>query len=378
MAEYFGSDVFKLGFGLMRLPRTEDGKHVDIPQFKQMVDMFIAAGGTYFDTAYVYGNGESERATKEALVDRYPRESYTLCTKLNVRAQGVYDETSAKAQFYTSLDRTGAGYFDYYLLHALMPGNYKLYDEYHIWDFAKELKERGLIKHYGFSFHGTTEMLEELLTDHPDVDFIQLQINYLDLDNPSVESQKCYDIARAHGKSFTVMEPVKGGALANPMDEVKKLFTDYAPDMSPASWAIRYCASLDGVITVLSGMSNVEQMADNLSYMKDFKPLCAEEYEVIEKVREAFRTVKAIGCTGCSYCTDGCPMQIPIPKIFSARNRMYQFNDLRRGREAYKYAIKDAGSASDCVECGQCEGACPQALPIIKLLAECAEVFGQD
>lgn len=233
MERYFGEATPKLGFGLMRLPKTKDGK-IDLEQTKQMVDRFMAAGLTYFDTAYVYDDGDSERAAKAALVDRYPRESFTLATKL-CAWMGAHDEKSAKQQFYTSLERTGAGYFDYYLLHALQAGNYKTYDKYHIWDFVKEQKEKGLIKHWGFSFHATPDILDQLLTDHPDAEFVQLQLNYADWENPDVTARENYEVARKHGKSIVVMEPVKGGALANPPTKVQEIFRQADPKASFAS-----------------------------------------------------------------------------------------------------------------------------------------------
>ena len=372
MEKYFGESVPKLGFGLMRLPKLADGK-IDIEQTKEMVDLFMDAGLTYFDTAYVYDNGESEKAAKLALVDRYPRESYTLCTKL-CAWMGAHDEESAKQQFYTSLERTGAGYFDYYLLHALQRNNYKTYDDYHIWDFVKEQKAKGLIKHFGFSFHADPELLEELLTDHPDVDFIQLQINYADWENPGVASRECWEIARKHGKSITVMEPIKGGALANPIPSVQKILKEADPDASFASWAIRYAASLDGIITVLSGMSNLEQMKDNLSYMKDFKPLSDGEQAVIRKAQDALNADKSIPCTACHYCTDGCPMSIPIPEIFAVKNRQIG-NNAFGGRREYGIATQGKGKASDCIQCGQCENACPQHLSIIEYLQQAVKDF---
>ena len=372
MSDYFGKDVFKLGFGLMRLPKKGNG--IDIDQTKKMVDMFIEAGGTYFDTAYVYDNGGSEEAARKALVERYPRESYTLCTKLNAWMQ-CHDEKSAKQQFYTSLERTGAGYFDYYLLHALQTGNYKKYDEYHLWDFVREQKAKGLIKHYGFSFHADHELLDRLLSEHPDVDFIQLQLNYADWENPAVESRANYEVARKHGVSVTVMEPVKGGALANPIPEAQKIFKEADSNASFASWAIRYVASLDGIITVLSGMSNTAQMEDNLSYMRDFKPLSDSEQEVIHKVKTAMNAVNTIPCTACHYCTDGCPKNIPIPDIFAARNEQLIYNRFEKGRQMYQKAVENAGKASDCIGCRQCERACPQHIKITEYLGEIAMVM---
>lgn len=372
MEKYFGENVPKLGFGLMRLPKLANGK-IDIEQTKTMVDMFMDAGFTYFDTAYVYDNGESEAAARAALVDRYPRESYTLCTKLCAWL-GALDEKSAKQQFYTSLERTGAGYFDYYLLHALQRNNYKKYDEYHIWDFVKEQKAKGLIKYFGFSFHADPALLEELLTDHPEVDFVQLQINYADWENPGVASRECYEIARRHGKSVTIMEPVKGGALADPIPAVKKLLKSADPNASYASWAVRYAASLDGIITVLSGMSNIGQMSDNLSYMKDFKPLDEAERAVVLKAQSILKGEHSIPCTSCHYCTEGCPMNIPIPEIFFVANHQ-RGNAEFRGRREYTIATTGKGKASDCIGCGQCESACTQHLEIIKLLKDMANKF---
>lgn len=373
MERYFGENTPKLGFGLMRLPKKEDGK-IDIEQTKQMVDQFMAAGMTYFDTAYVYDNGDSERAAREALVDRYPRDSFTLATKLNAW-MGMPDEESAKQQFYTSLERTNAGYIDYYLLHAIKNENIKRYDELHIWDFVKELKEQGKIRHWGFSFHGGPELLDELLKKHPDADFVQLQLNYADWENPSVTSRANYEVARKHGKSIVIMEPVKGGVLANPPKQIQEIFDAADPNASYASWAIRYAASLDGIITVLSGMSNMEQMENNLSYMKDFKPLDTKEIQVIHHVQEELGKIKSIACTACHYCTEGCPKHIPIPNIFAARNKQLLWGQIESGKQSYAQAVEGKGKASDCIACGQCERACPQHLPIIELLKDCAKEF---
>ena len=375
MERYFGETVPKLGFGLMRLPKKGGGK-IDIEQTKKMVDLFMEAGLTYFDTAYVYDGGDSENAAKAALVDRYPRESYTLATKL-CAWMGAHDEKSARQQFYTSLERTGAGYFDYYLLHALQVGNYKKYDQYRLWDFVKEQKAKGLIRHWGFSFHATPDILDEVLSDHPDAEFVQLQLNYADWENPDVTARANYEVARKHGKSIVVMEPVKGGALANPAPKVREILRQADPGASFASWAIRYAASLDGIITVLSGMSNLEQMRDNLSYMKDFHTLNEAEQTAIRKAQEAINGVKSIPCTACHYCTAGCPMSIPIPEIFAARNQQLVWGQLEEGRRQYAAAVAGAGKAGDCIECGQCENACPQQLKVIGHLKDCAAAFAR-
>ena len=373
MEKYFGENVPKLGFGLMRLPKLEGGK-IDIEQTKKMVDMFMDAGLTYFDTAYVYDDGESEKAAKEALVDRYPRESFTLCTKMCAWV-GDGIEEKVKEQFKTSLERTGAGYFDYYLLHALQENNYSKYDEYHLWDFVREQKAKGLIKHWGFSFHASPERLDKLLTEHPDTEFVQLQLNYADWENPDVASRQCYEIARKHGKSIVVMEPIKGGKLAEPVSEIKQIFNQVNKDASYASWAVRYAASLDGIITVLSGMSNIEQMADNLSYMKDFKPLDEEEQEAIRKAQEIINGDKSIPCTACHYCTAGCPMNIQIPEIFSARNKQLIWGKLDEGKADYESVTAEDNKASSCIACGQCETVCPQQIKVIEKLEECAANF---
>jgi Predicted oxidoreductases of the aldo/keto reductase family len=365
----------KLGFGLMRLPRKF--VKTDVEQVKEMVDLFLQEGFTYFDTAFVYPG--SEAAIKKALVDRYPRSSFTLATKLNAFLLAP-NEAAAKKQFYTSLERTGAGYFDYYLLHAIMENNYKKYEKFHIWEFVKEQKERGTIKNFGFSFHAGPQLLDQLLTEHPEVDFVQLQINYADWENPSVTSRANYEVARKHGKQIVVMEPVKGGRLANPPMEVQKLFQAYHPDMSCASWAIRFAASLDGVLTVLSGMSNVEQMKDNLSYMKDFQPLNEEEQKIIWKAQEILGRSATIPCTACHYCTGGCPKQIPIPEIFAAMNKHLGNGQTADAKAAYEKAVSEGHRASDCIGCHQCENACPQHLTILSYLKECADVLekGQD
>ncbi|MBR4727646.1 MAG: aldo/keto reductase [Clostridia bacterium] len=373
MDTYFGQSVPKLGFGLMRLPRKAG--FTDIEQTKAMVDLFLAAGFTYFDTAYVYLG--SEKAIKAALVDRYPRESYTLATKINAFMMAP-TETAAKNQFYTSLERTGAGYFDYYLLHSFKENNYQKYDKFHLWEFVAEQKQKGLVRHMGFSFHGKPPLLEQLLTEHPEVDFIQLQLNYADWENPKVAARENYEVARKHGVSIVVMEPVKGGSLANPPKAVRELLKAHAPESSYASWAIRFAASLEGIITVLSGMSDLAQMRDNISFMKDFRPLDAEEQAVIRQAMTLLRASDMIPCTACGYCTEGCPKGIRIPEIFAAMNQQLGNGQIEAAAAAYAAATADGACADDCIRCGQCERACPQGLPIIQRLSEAAELFKAD
>ena len=359
----------KLGFGLMRLPKTDEA--IDVPQVCEMVDHFLAAGFTYFDTAYVYDG--SEVAAKAALVDRHPRASYTLATKLHVGKCANAEE--ARKELETSLARTGAGYFDYYLLHALMANNVDKYEEFGLWDFVRELKANGTIRHYGFSFHDSPELLDKLLTEHPDVDFVQLQINYADWENPEVQSRACYEVARKHGKQVVIMEPVKGGALANPPEQVKALFDAAKPGASYASWALRFAASLDGVLAVLSGMSNLEQVDDNLATMSDFQPLNDAEQKVIQQAQHILGNSAAIACTACHYCTAGCPKKIAIPEIFAAANKQLANGQKAEAAVAYAAATAEGGKASACIHCKQCERICPQHLPITDLLGRCAAMF---
>ncbi|MCR5775125.1 MAG: aldo/keto reductase [Lachnospiraceae bacterium] len=359
----------KLGFGLMRLPRT--GVMIDIPQVCEMVDRFMEAGFTYYDTAFIYPG--SENAAKKALVERYPRESYTLATKLY--ASVVPLEKAAKAEFETSLNRTGAGYFDYYLLHTLNARNYKKYEKFHLWDFVREEKEKGRIKHYGFSFHDSPELLDLILTEHPDTEFVQLQINYADWESPTVHSREIYEVARRHGKPIVVMEPVKGGGLANPPQNIKDIFDSYDPNASYASWAIRFAASLDGILSVLSGMSNIAQMEDNLSYMKDFKPLSDEEQKVIQKAQAEYGKLDMVPCTACRYCTEGCPKKINIPEIFAAVNMRKVGGQIDRSERHYSETVAGGSSASDCIKCRQCEQHCPQHIQIADELERAAKLF---
>lgn len=374
MDKYLGESIPKLGFGLMRLPIKDDV--IDMEQMKKMVDRFLEEGFCYFDTAYGYHNGESEKAIKEALVDRYPREKYLLATKLPAWA-GAKSKEEAEQMFYTSLERTGAGYFDFFLLHNLGEGRSHYFDDYDIWSFLAERKKEGLIKHLGFSMHDKADVLDEILSAHPEMEFVQLQINYADWEDPTIESRKCYEVARKHGKPVIIMEPVKGGTLANPPKEVADVLKQANPTASPSSWAIRFAASLDGIITVLSGMSNLEQMEDNLSYMKAFKPLSEEERKVVEKAREIYNSFPKVPCTAYAYCMKGCPQNIAIYGSFQAYNISSMYGDLKSARNKYTWNTDGQGrkKASACISCGKCEQVCPQHIAIREELKKVAETL---
>ncbi|MEG2206933.1 MAG: aldo/keto reductase [Clostridia bacterium] len=365
-------DIPKLGFGLMRLPMN--GENVDMEQTKQMVDLFMEKGFTYFDTAFGYLGGKSEAAAKEALVDRYPRDSFQLATKLPAWA-GAKDADEAKNMFWTSLKRTGAGYFDFYLLHNLGGPRTQVFDDFGIWAFLAEQKAAGLIRHLGFSFHDKADVLEGILNAHPEMEFVQLQINYADWESEDVQSRRCYEVARAHGKPVIIMEPVKGGSLANLPDAVAQPMRDFAPESSLPSWALRFAASQEGIITVLSGMSTLEQMKDNLRSMSSFTPLSKEERGVLAQVQEKLRAVERIPCTDCRYCMKGCPQGVKIAPIFAAMNQYLMFNHLQGAKGSYSWETRDGGKASACIACGQCEDACPQHIQIIKELHKAAEIL---
>ncbi|UWG96415.1 aldo/keto reductase [Dehalobacter sp. DCM] len=365
--DYLGKDIKKLGFGLMRLPMSE--KDVDIEQTKEMVDLFMAKGFTYFDTAYGYIKGKSEEAVKTALVERYPRESFQLATKLP--AWEADTAHKAKDMIYTSLERTGAGYFDYYLLHNVSASRNNTFNDFGIWDYVQELKAKGLVLHAGFSFHDKADVLDRILTEHPEAEFVQLQINYADWESESVQSRLCYEVALKHNKPIIIMEPIKGGALANPAQSVRKILQEANPKASFASWAIRFGASLDNIITVLSGMSTLEQMKDNLSYMDDFKPLSTEEKAVISQAQAAIAAIPSIPCTSCGYCLEECPQHINIPQVFEARNQHMVFDDLNGAKMSYRIAMMFGSSnPSKCIACSNCENVCPQQINIIETLKE--------
>ena len=379
MAEkYLGESIKNLGFGLMRLPLTDpnDGASVDVELLKTMVDAFLEKGFTYFDTAWMYCGFQSEYAIREALVKRHPRDSYTLADKLH--AGFLKTKEDRERIFQEQLRKTGVDYFDYYLLHDVGTDHYKTYQELDCFRWLEEKKAQGLARHIGFSYHDNAELLDRVLTEHPEVEFVQLQLNYLDWDSEGVQSRKCYETAVKHGKPVIVMEPVKGGTLAHVPESVEKMFREARPEMSIPSWAIRFAASLEHVMVVLSGMSNMEQLLDNTDYMADFQPLSAQEQALVKKAVDAINSTIAIPCTGCSYCTEGCPQRIAIPKYFSLYNADLQEIKEKSWRpqgEYYTRLTMNFGKASDCLECGQCEQVCPQHLPIIRHLKDVAARF---
>lgn len=366
----------KLGFGMMRLPllNEEDKKSIDKKTVCQMVDTFMERGFTYFDTAYMYHEYESERAMKDVLVTRKDRDSYTLASKLPVMQ--LKEKEDMERIFNEQREKCGVEYFDYYLLHALDAEHYKTVKRLDCFGFAMQKKAEGKVKHVGFSFHDSAEVLDQILTEHPEAEFVQLQLNYLDWEDAKVQSRKCYETAVKHGKKAVVMEPVKGGTLAKLPKKAEDVLKALHPDWSAASWAIRFVASLENVMVVLSGMSTPEQMDDNTAYMKEFEPLTEKEKQVLlGEVVDSIHEAAKIPCTACRYCVEGCPMNIAIPEYFALYND--EITDKGNPEHAKRYAelTKEHGKASDCVECGQCEGACPQHLPAITWLKKVAEVF---
>ena len=362
----------KLGFGCMRLPIIGDKtENIDFDTFSKMVDTFMGQGFTYFDTAYPYHNEKSEEAVRKCLVERYPRDSFLLADKMPVWL--VKTNEDYQKIFDTQLERTGATYFDFYLLHALNKERFDFLQETGGFEFGTKMKAEGKVKNFGFSFHDSAEVLDEILTTHPEVDFVQLQINYFDWNSINVQSGDCYAVAEKHNVPIIVMEPVKGGTLANLIGKPAELLQELNPEASYASYAIRFVASLPNVMMVLSGMSTMEQMLDNTSYMKDFVPLTSKEKDVIKKVTSALEEMKSIRCTSCQYCVKGCPKQIRIPSIFTVYNMSMQFGITDSIRRQYREVTgEERGKASDCIACGKCEQQCPQHLPIRELLKEVA------
>ena len=362
----------KLGFGLMRLPLLDqnDEGSIDIEKVKKMADAFLGAGFTYFDTAACYHDGHSETAFRAAVAQRYPRNAYTITDKLTMF---MLEKEEEMPEFFAGqLERLGVEYMDYYWLHGMESNSYPKAEAFHAFEFVRKLKEEGKVKHIGFSFHGDAKLLEEILTRHPEMEYVQLQLNYLDWEDEHVQSRLCYETSARYGKPVIVMEPVKGGALASIPEEAGKLLHSFHPDQSAASWAVRFAASPEDVMVVLSGMSTEAQMEDNISYMKDFHAITLEEEAVICQVREIIQKSIAIPCTGCRYCTDGCPEHIAIPDYFSFYNDLKRFgpSQMRNIRRRFRQLAEKNGKPSDCIKCGRCEERCPQHLTIRKYLED--------
>lgn len=366
------------GFGCMRLPMV-DGE-VDMEQFKQMVDLFLEEGFNYFDTAHGYLDGKSELALREGLTSRYPRDRYLLVNKLT--SMYFHKEEEIRPFFENQLKWCGVDYFDVYLMHAQNAAEFEKYKKCHAYETALQLKEEGKIRHFGISFHDKAVVLDQILTEYPQVEIVQIQFNYLDYEDPSVEARKVYEVCRKHNKPVLVMEPVKGGSLVKLPEDAQKIFDDLNAQegiqMSNASYAIRYAAGFDGMKVVLSGMSDLQQMKDNLSYMKEFQPLNAKEKEAVAKVVAVFHGLDMIPCTACHYCVDEnhCPKHIRIPDVFACLNSKKAFNDWNM--DFFYSSVLTAngsGKASECIGCGGCERVCPQHLEIRKLLGDVAATF---
>ena len=363
----------KLGFGFMRLPllNPSDDTSIDLEQVKKMVDVFMEKGFTYFDTAWMYCGFQSESTIKKAVVERYPREAFTVATKLHA---GFFNSLEDCDHVFAEQQRkTGVSYFDYYLLHGITAAQYPKFENVGCFDWLLRKKEQGLVKHVGFSFHDSAELLDRILTEHSEMEFVQLQLNYLDWNNQLVQSGKLYEILSRRQIPVIVMEPVKGGTLANLEPELLDMFKAARPDASAASWALRFAGSLDGVVTILSGMSTKEQMEDNLNTFENFEPLTEEENKVIGEVVKKRLDMPLISCTSCRYCCDGCPAKIKIPDVFRALNTVRLYPEDGRPKMFYQGLTADSGKAGDCIACGQCEGVCPQHLPIIELMKEASE-----
>ena len=364
------------GFGTMRLPLTDPDNpaSIDQAQVNRMADRFLEAGFTYVDTAYMYHNQMSEGAVRQAFVDRYPRDRFVLADKMPVAFVKTADDYPRF--FAEQLERCGVQYFDYYLLHNLSRKSLGLAESTGAFAYMQQLKAEGKILHAGFSYHDTADLLEDLLQKHPEMEFVQLQLNYIDWENELIQARKNYEVCVRYGKPVVVMEPVKGGALADPPEEVRALFHSVDADASPASWAIRFAASLEGVFMVLSGMSNLAQMEDNLSFMRHFQPLGETERSVLDRAVALLQARIAIPCTGCRYCVNhepGCPMQIAIPEYFGIYNTVKAYGQAWSTTLRYRNLRAEGhGAPGDCIGCGQCESHCPQRIPIIDWLQKLA------
>lgn len=365
----------KFGFGCMRLPLLENGE-VNTELFSQMVDLFMERGFTYFDTAHGYVKGLSEPALKTCLTSRHPRESYTITDKLSTHHFNSQEEI--RPLFESQLEAVGVDYFDLYLMHAQDKNIFEKFKKCHAYETALEFLKEGKIKHLGISFHDRAEVLEQILTEYPQIEAVQIQFNYADYEDPSVESRKCYEVCVKHGKPVIVMEPVKGGSLVNLPEDAQKVFDDLHSELSTASYAIRFAAGFDGIKMVLSGMGDLNMVDDNTSYMQNFEPLGEQEQAAVSKVTEIFRSKNLIPCTACRYCMEQCPKGIRIPDLFALLNAKKVFNNWNTDYYYNNIQTTEGTKAKDCLKCGKCEAICPQHLPIRKLLEDVSAEFDKD
>jgi predicted aldo/keto reductase-like oxidoreductase len=366
-----------LGFGCMRLPLLDknDQASFDMKTLNKLVDTFLDRGFIYFDTAYPYHNFKSEIAVGDALVKRHKRERFVLATKLAPRLLKTKEDN--KRIFSDQLKKCGVDYFDYYLVHNIGVSAYKQAQDFGTFDFVAQKKKEGKIRNIGMSFHDTPELLDEILAVHKELDFVQLQINYIDWDNPGIQSKKCHEIARKYNKPIIVMEPVKGGNLAAVPEKAGKIMKAYNRDASIPSWAIRFAASQEGVFMVLSGMNTMEQVLDNTSYMENFKPLNSDEYKILNRVAVIINENTAVPCTACRYCVKGCPKNIPIPDYFALYNSSKRAitNGISSQFVYYLNLASTHGRAGDCIACGQCEKVCPQHIKISAAMKDVSKAF---
>lgn len=358
------------GFGCMRLPMYKG--EVNRKEMCEMTDCFMNNGFNYFDTAHGYLSGKSEIALRECLVKRYPREDYVLTNKLSTHF--FHKEEDIIPLFEKQLKVCGVDYFDFYLMHAQSKEIYAKFKNCNAYHVAKQLKEKGKIKHFGISFHDRASVLEQILKENPDIEVVQIQFNYVDYEDTAVESKACYEVCRKYGKPVIVMEPIKGGNLVNLPEDADVVLKELNGG-SNASYALRFAAGFEGIMMVLSGMSNLEQMQDNISFMKEFQPLSEKELNAVKKVCDIFHAKNLIPCTACRYCTDGCPKHISIPDLFACMNTKKIYYDWNTDYYYHNVHTVSGGKASSCVKCGKCELICPQHLKIRDLLEEVAEEF---
>jgi len=381
MKDYFGEPIKKLGFGFMRLPVIGDTPEIDVEQVKKMVDLYMERGYTYFDTAYVYNSGASEEAVRAAVTERYPREKFQAATKLPLWKPANFEEMEETMQ--TSLGRMGLDFVDLYLLHGIRPDQLEMVDKIKAWDYLAGLRESGKAKNIGFSYHGDADTLNRILDEHAkDLDIVQLQINYLDWDDANVQSRKCYEAARAHGLGIVIMEPVKGGSLSNLTPEVANVFKTADAGASLASWALRFALGLDGVVTVLSGMSSFEQIQNNIEVADAAEPLTDADMKVIANAMEELKKVPTIPCTACGYCVPDCPQQINTPKIIGILNDYLKYQNIIGTKRMYGlttdaafFGHRQSAPASECIACGVCEQHCPQGIKIIETHKDAVKLF---